>query len=272
MKLFGIIQIALCVTFVVSTNLTRPGRCPYPQYAFSGLSCSIEGDDSPCPSNYKCCPLTNGMNCFEPCAELAQPCTLRCPFGFKINPSPCTICECESDPCLTTVCPLGTKCITKDYEPCAIPGRCGITTQCIDDPSIQVDPTPKPNNCPDYWPQSPSIFRSCRGPDRLCPGAQKCCQSPSLDFGSSDGASSFCVEPCKDIFKCALQCKWGLLIKNYCLICKCAPDPCCGTNCPRGQVCQALPTPCAFYPGRPPCPLLPACVDATRGRRDLPLH
>ena len=271
MNLLVIVQLVVLVTFVASANLTRPGRCPYPQYAFSGLSCSIEGDDSPCPDDYKCCPLTNGMNCFEPCPEFAQPCTLQCPSGYKVNPSPCTICECADNPCLSTTCPLGTKCITKDYTPCAIPGRCGITTDCVDDPSIVVDPTPKPNNCPDYWPFSTGGLQSCRGPDALCPGVEKCCEAPSSNFDSPDGAGSYCVQPCKDISNCTRQCSWGFVIEGGCRLCQCAPNPCRRFKCPPGQICQALPAPCAFYPGRPPCPLVPACVKKIRGRRALSL-
>lgn len=239
---------------------TRPGRCPFAQYAFSGLSCTSEGDDSACPDNYKCCPLTNGMNCFEPCPELAQPCTIQCPFGLKVDPSPCTKCECAEDPCPSTTCPLGTKCVTKDYLPCAIPGRCGVTTDCVDDPSIHVDPTPKPKNCPDYWPNMGSGLRACRGPDNLCPGEQKCCQAPANKFDPPESAISYCVQPCESIANCTLQCPHGLAIDGGCRVCRCAPDPCAGTICPPGQACRPLPAPCAHFPGRPPCPLLPVCM------------
>ncbi len=260
MKLFLII---LFVVFLnsVSTSTIRNGRCPSPQYAFSGLSCTTEGDDSACPEDYKCCPLTNGMKCFSSCPEFVQPCTLQCPFGLKVDPSPCTICECAPDPCLSTVCPLGTKCITKDYEPCAIKGRCGLSTECVNDPSIHVDPTPKPKNCPNYWPSMGNGLQTCRGPDALCPGDEKCCQAPSMNnFHSPDAASSYCVHPCEDTSNCTLQCSHGFIIDGGCRICQCALNPCDKITCPTGEICQLLPTPCAYFPGRPPCPLMPVCM------------
>ncbi|CAF4992478.1 unnamed protein product, partial [Rotaria sp. Silwood1] len=158
-------------------------------------------------------------------------------------------------------CPLGTKCITQEYEPCAIKGRCGLKTQCVIDPSIHVDPTPKRNNCPDYWPIMGSGLQACRGPDALCPGKQKCCQAPSRDFfESQDSAVSYCVEPCKDISKCTRQCRYGFVIDGGCRLCRCARDPCHKIKCAADEECQLLPPPCAYYPGRPPCALIPVCI------------
>jgi len=251
--------ILLTITSVMASN-TRTGRCPSPQFVSSGLSCKTEGDDSVCPWNYKCCPLTNGMNCFAPCSELTQPCNLQCPYGLKVDQSPCTVCECAPNPCLSTECPLGTKCITQEYEPCAIKGRCGFGTQCVNDPSIVVDPTPKPKNCPDYWPSMGSGLQACVGPDALCPGDQKCCRFPMNNFGPPGGASSYCVQPCEDISKCTLQCKHGYVIDGGCRLCQCAPDPCDRLTCPPGETCRLLPTPCAHFPGRPPCPMMPTCM------------
>lgn len=246
--------------FIASATLTRPGRCPDAQYAFSGLSCTAEGDDSLCPDDYKCCPLINGMKCFKPCPEFAQPCTLQCPFGFKVSSRPCTTCECADDPCLSTECPLGTRCIAKDYEPCAIPGRCDVIAQCIDDSLLQRDATPKANNCPEYWPFKLHDLRSCHGPDSLCPGEQKCCQAPPSDFGSSTEMGSYCIQPCKDISDCQRQCRWGFVIENGCRLCECVPDPCERFVCAKGETCQAFPIPCLFQRGRHPCPLLPICI------------
>jgi hypothetical protein len=226
------------------------------------LPWSTEGDDSDCPWDYKCCPLIDAMKCFAPCPELDEPCNLQCPFGLKMQASPCTVCECAPDPCLSAVCPLGTKCISKEFTPCAIQGRCGFNTQCITDPSIDVDPTPKPNTCPQYWPSMGSGLRTCRGPDNLCPGQQKCCQAPMMDyFGSPDNTVSYCVEPCQDLSNCALQCSHGMAIEGGCRICRCLPDPCSSITCPPDQSCQLLPTPCAYFPGRPPCPMLPVCTN-----------
>ena len=245
----------------VTADLTHVGRCPSPQFVSSGLPCTSEGDDSVCPWDYKCCPLINGMKCFGPCPEFAQPCSLHCPFGLKVDASPCTVCECADDPCLSNECPLGTKCISQDYTPCAIPGRCGLKTQCVDDPSIHVDPTPKPNNCPDYWPSMGAGLRTCQGPDALCPGDKKCCQAPvSPMFNPSNTPVAYCADPCQDISKCTLQCSHGLVIEGGCRVCRCAPDPCDSITCTAGEYCQLLPTPCAHFPGRPPCPLMPVCM------------
>ena len=257
----------LTLNIAVSTisGITRSGRCPSAQYVSSGLPCSAEGEDDVCPWNYKCCPLTDGMKCFGPCPELAEPCQLRCPFGFKVNPSPCTLCECAEDPCLTASCPLGTKCISEQYTPCAISGRCGFKAKCIDDPSIYVDPTPKPNQCPDYWPTMGAGLRSCRGPDALCPGSQKCCASPAMNhFGDLNEGTGYCVDPCEDLSNCKLACSRGLAVQGACRICQCASDPCDGIQCASNQSCQLLATPCAYYPGRPPCPMFPICVDKFR--------
>ncbi|UJR20620.1 hypothetical protein I4U23_023745 [Adineta vaga] len=259
MKLLLLLLTVLSIN-TVTFGITRNGRCPSAQYAFSGLPCTSEGDDSPCPDDYKCCPLTNGMNCFSSCPEFTQPCTIQCPFGLKVDPSPCTTCECAPDPCLSDTCPLGTKCIVKDYEPCAIPGRCGKTTGCIYDPSIHVDPTPKPKNCPEYWPTMGSGLRQCQGPDRLCPGEEKCCQAPTNNFNFLDTPVSYCVQPCEDISNCTLQCSYGLAIDGGCRVCQCNRDPCEGKVCPPGEACRPLPAPCAHFPGRPPCPLMPVCM------------
>lgn len=260
MNLFITIQLIVSITFIASANLTRPGRCPDAQCAFSSVSCSTEGDDSLCPDEYKCCPLTNGMKCFRSCPEFDQPCTIQCPFGFKVYPRPCAICKCADDPCLSTLCPLGTKCIPKEHEPCAIKGRCGITAQCIDDSSLRLVSTPKPNKCPEYWPPRVNHLRSCHGPDSLCPGAEKCCQAPSSEFESSNGVGSYCVQPCKDISDCKLPCPWGFVIENGCRLCECVPDPCEGTKCRQGETCQAFAIPCLFQRGRQSCPLLPVCI------------
>lgn len=257
-----LISISL-ISFLVrgTTANIRNGRCPSPQYVSSGLSCSTEGDDSVCPWNYKCCPLTDGMRCFHACPEFAQPCELECPFGLKVEPSPCTVCECAPDPCLTTTCPLGTKCTTKEYEPCAIKGRCGLTTKCITDTSIHVDPTPKPKNCPTFWPTNGGDLRTCNGPDALCPGAQKCCQSPLTNYFDPSGSTvSYCVEPCEDLSNCTLQCGHGLIIDGGCRVCKCAPNPCDSVKCAADEKCKLLPPPCAYYPGRPPCSMVPVCM------------
>ena len=259
--LFPILLVTILLIMDVGAD-TRSGRCPAAQYVSSSLSCSTEGDDSVCPWDYKCCPLTNGMKCFSPCPKFVKPCNLECSFGLNVNPSPCTICECAPDPCLTASCPLGTKCITKDYEPCAIKGRCGLKTQCVTDPSIQVDPNPKPKKCPDYWPLMGGGLQACQGPDALCPGEQKCCRSPSMIgvLGAPNSVASYCVDPCEDLSKCTLQCSHGLKINGGCRICECAPDPCEKISCPPGEICRLLPTPCAFYPGRPPCPMAPVCM------------
>jgi hypothetical protein len=242
------------------TALTRDGRCPYPQYVSSGLSCASEGDDNVCPWNYKCCPLTNGMNCFTPCPAFTQPCTIQCLFGLKVDPSPCTVCECAEDPCLSATCPLGTKCISEDYKPCAIDGRCGLTTRCIDDLSIHVDPTPKPKNCPDYWPSMGAGLRTCRGPDALCPGDEKCCQAPMNNMALPGSVLSYCVQPCEDLSNCTLSCSHGLAIDGGCRVCRCTPDPCSTITCPAGETCRLVPPPCAHFPGRPPCSMVPICM------------
>ena len=261
MKLLLVFFALLSCQSVAVGEATRTGRCPSPQYVSSGLPCSTEGDDSVCPWDYKCCPLIDGMKCFGPCPEFAEPCNLQCPFGLKVE-SPCTVCECAADPCLSATCPLGTKCLSKEYTPCAIQGRCGFTTECVDDPSIHVDPTPKPNNCPDYWPSMGAGHQTCRGPDALCPGLQKCCQSPMMDhFGPPGGATSSCVDPCEDISQCTLQCSHGYVIEGGCRLCQCAPNPCDAISCPPDQPCQLLPTPCAHFPGRPPCPMMPVCMN-----------
>ncbi|CAF2496251.1 unnamed protein product [Rotaria sp. Silwood2] len=241
--------------------ITRDGRCPQPQYVFSDLPCSTEREDDVCPWNYKCCPLIDGMKCFGPCHDFTEPCNLECPFGLKVDPSPCTICECAPDPCLSTSCPLGTKCITQEYEPCAVKGRCGLKTQCVTDPSIHVDLTPKPNNCPDYWPVMGGGLQTCSGLDALCPDKQKCCRAPFMNqFNLQDSAISYYVEPCEDISKCTLQCSHGLVIDGGCRLCRCAPNPCDRIKCAADEKCRLLPPPCVYYPGRPPCALVPACM------------
>jgi hypothetical protein len=252
--------------FVVSSitavaSIDRLGRCPAPQFVSSGLSCSSEGDDSPCPENYKCCPLINGMKCFEACPAFSEPCNLQCPFGLKVVTSPCTSCECAPDPCLSTQCALGTKCISQPYSPCAISGRCGFSTQCINDPSIHVDPTPKPKQCPSYWPSMGMGLRTCRGPDALCPGEQKCCQGPTNQFYPSNQPDGYCVEPCDDMAKCTLQCPYQYAIEGGCTVCRCEPHPCERLSCPPEQTCQLIPTPCAYFPGRPPCPMHAMCLN-----------
>jgi len=244
---------------------TRTGRCPTPQFVSSALTCSSEGDDDVCPWNYKCCPLTNGMNCFAPCPEFAKPCNIQCPFGLKVDPSPCTACECAEDPCLSRTCPLGTKCISEEYKPCAIKGRCGLTTQCVDDPSIHVDPTPKPKNCPDYWPSMGAGLRACRGPDALCPGEEKCCQAPMNNIDPVDSVTSYCTQPCEDLSNCTLDCPRGLDIDGGCRVCRCAPNPCDAVTCAADETCQLLPPPCAYFPGRPPCPMAPVCMKKNGG-------
>lgn len=260
-KMLFLILITVVSFTTEITALTSTGRCPHPQYVSSGLSCVTEGDDSVCPWNYTCCPLIDGMKCFSPCPEFAQPCTLDCPFGLKVNQSPCTVCECASDPCLSTTCPKGKMCITKDFEPCAIKGRCGIQTQCVIDPSVVVDPTPKPKNCPDYWPVMASGLPPCIGADSLCPGEQKCCRAPGMNnFNFENSENSYCVDPCEDLSNCTLQCSHGLTISGGCRICQCAPNPCDTISCAPDETCQLLPAPCAFYPGRPPCPMFPVCM------------
>lgn len=263
MLLFAVLA---AVYLHVAIATTRDGRCPNPQYVSSALSCSREGDDDICPWNYKCCPLTNGMNCFAPCPELAEPCDLQCPFGLKLGNSPCTVCECADDPCLSATCPLGMKCISKAYQPCAIEGRCGMTTQCVDDPSVVVDPTPKPKRCPDYWPSMGGGLRACNGPDSLCPGEEKCCQAPMFNhFGPLGGASSFCTQPCEDLTDCNLSCPLGTAVDGGCRVCRCQPDPCDALNCAEDEICQHFPTPCAHFPGRPPCPMGAGCVNMNGG-------
>lgn len=244
---------------------TRDGRCPYPQHVSSALSCSREGEDDVCPWNYKCCPLTNGMNCFAPCSEFTEPCNVRCPFGLKLGDSACTVCECADDPCLSTTCPLGMKCTSKEYQPCALEGRCGWTTQCVDDPSIVVDPTPKPKRCPDYWPSMGGGLRACNGPDALCPGEEKCCQAPMHNFGPLGSTTSYCTQPCEDLSNCTLSCPRGLAIDGGCRVCRCAPDPCDAVQCAAGETCQLVPTPCAYFPGRPPCPMGAVCMSQNGG-------
>lgn len=250
---------------------TRSGRCPHPQYAFSSLPCSEEGNDAVCPSNYKCCPLTDGMKCFAPCSDLAEPCLLQCEFGFKVQISPCTTCECAENPCLTRRCPLGTTCRPKMYEPCAEEGRCGFTTECIRDPMNETDPIVKPDNCPDYWPQLMSGtdgLLGCVGSDGLCPGKQKCCQAPAADsrFPGSSGPidsetpNNYCVDPCKSIESCTLTCKYGLRIVGGCRTCECNSDPCATVKCAPPAQCIALPTPCFHYPGSLPCPFVGVCM------------
>ncbi|CAF1286292.1 unnamed protein product [Adineta steineri] len=260
MKLFLLLLTIISIKIVIKAEIILNGQCPSPRYVSSGLSCSTEGDDSPCPWDYKCCPLIDGMKCFSPCPEFTQPCTIQCPFGLKVDPVPCYVCECASDPCLSTTCPLGTKCISKDFEPCAIKGRCDMKTECIDDPSIHVDPTPKPKKCPDYWSSVGNNLQACKGPDALCPGEEKCCQAPANNFGPPNGAGSYCVQPCDDISNCTLQCPHGLVNNGSCQFCQCAPDPCDGITCAFGETCRLLPTPCAHFPGRPPCPLTPVCM------------
>jgi len=266
-----VLILLLIISGELVTATTRTGRCAHPQYISSGLSCSTEGEDSVCPWDYKCCPLTDGMKCFAPCPEFAQPCNIQCPFGLKIGSSPCTVCECAEDPCLSTTCPLGTKCISEQHKPCAIEGRCGLAVRCIDDPSIHVDPTPKPNKCPDYWPSMGAGLRTCRGPDALCPGDEKCCQAPMNNFDTPDSVVSYCVKPCEDISSCTLNCPHGLVIDGGCRLCQCAPSPCDTVTCPAGEICQLLPTPCAHFPGRPPCPMMPVCRKNNGGSILIPV-
>ena len=211
------------------------------------------------------------MQCFAPCPELPRRCRLKCQFGYKVDPSPCTICECAENPCLSATCPLGTTCTPKPYTPCAVPGRCGFTVDCVRNSMNDTNPVIKPNNCPDYWPQLMSGTDGsvgCVGSDALCPGDQKCCEAPISDFRSgpsaqpseSSGTNSFCVNPCISIENCTLECSFGVRISGGCRLCECLPDPCQDVTCPAGQQCRPLPAPCAYYPGRPPCPLLPVCM------------
>jgi len=260
-----------CRPKVVPTADTRPGRCPHPQYAFSSLPCSVEGNDTVCPWNYKCCPLTQGMQCFAPCIEWAKPCNIKCEYGLEVNPSPCTICKCAEDPCLSRTCPRGTSCKVKEYEPCAFKGKCGYTTECVKVPSNVTEPITKPKRCPDYWPQmfyQASSLVHCDSSDAECPGDQKCCEGPAASdrFGSypgsssSDGPVSYCADPCESLDTCTLNCPLGLQVEGGCQICQCAVDACLTTTCPPGKKCQLLPAPCAHYPGMPPCPKLPVCM------------
>ncbi|CAF1075246.1 unnamed protein product [Didymodactylos carnosus] len=256
--------VVLTVPYFTSAFSVKPGRCPHAQYASSGWTCSAEGDDSMCSNNYKCCPLTNGMACFEACPTFDQPCSLTCQFGYKVDPSPCETCECADNPCSTTTCPLGTKCAVSMYEPCGIKGRCGLKTSCIDDPAQLegLDLTPKPGNCPNYWPLGGGGLTACKGPDAICGGTEKCCQAPGgMTFmpNAFENPSSYCVKPCQDLSDCILTCPRGLDIEGGCHVCKCAPDPCATVTCLPGERCELLPTPCAHYPGRPPCPLYPVC-------------
>jgi hypothetical protein len=237
---------------------TRPGRCPHAQCAASGLPCSTEGNDTVCPWNYKCCPLTDGMKCFAPCPQWSKPCKIKCPFGLKVDPSPCTICECSEDPCLTRVCSQGAICIVEKYQPCTNKGKCSFTTRCASPPPPPTSPPQKSNNCPDYWPgmsSGPNGYSTCSGSDYDCPGAQKCCYGPTPFVNIQ-----YCVDPCVSITGCALSCPLGLLVVDGCKFCQCNIDPCVGYACPTGTMCHTLSAPCMHYAGSPPCRWLAACM------------
>lgn len=224
-----------------------------------------------CPWNYKCCPLTQGMQCFAPCPQWSEPCQIECPFGLKVNPSPCTTCECAESPCLSASCPRGTLCTVKEYEPCAIKGRCGFTSECVRVVTNQTNPITKPKRCPDYWPRMSSgggNFLSCDNSDGECPDDQKCCRgpAPSGGFGPNryppqqSEPVNYCVDPCESLANCTLQCSLGLRILDGCQVCQCVEDACLTTTCPQGKRCEMLPAPCAYYEGMPPCPRYPVCM------------
>ena len=223
-----------------------------------------------CPWDYKCCPLTAGMQCFAPCKAWSKPCRIKCPFGLKVDPSPCTVCECADSPCLTAQCGRGKQCNVTEFEPCASKGACGYTYKCVANTTGEVNPVTKPKQCPDYWPGFMSGGNSaneCLGSDGVCPGDQKCCVGPSggdnfryRDPPPSDGPVSYCVDPCDGVANCTLNCARGLKVVGGCRVCQCVEDGCLTTSCPPGKRCQLLPAPCARYPGMPPCPIFPVCL------------
>ena len=250
---------------------TRPGRCPHPQYAFSSLPCSVEGNDTLCPWDYKCCPLTNGMQCVAPCKAWSPPCRIACPFGLKVSPSPCTICECAEDPCLKRLCFRGAVCNVTEYEPCAFKGECGFSSRCVRNTSGDVTPVTKPKRCPDYWPGivlGRNRLQLCNNSDGICPGEQKCCNGPPFSNGSpyypnsprSSKSTSYCADPCDSVANCTLDCPLGVQVIGGCRVCQCVEDQCLTKSCPPNQQCELRATSCASYPGSPPCPLTPVCV------------
>lgn len=259
----------LTICLVLITVDTRPGRCPHPQYAFSSLPCSEEGNDTVCPSNYKCCPLTQGLQCFAPCPEWSKPCNRKCKFGLQVTSSPCTTCKCAKNPCLNRKCPRGTLCNVKKYEPCVYKGRCGYTTECVNKRWNVTEPITKPKRCPDYWPEilnNADSLVKCTSSDAQCPGDQKCCAGPSVTDGDNPSndlfsyePGNYCADPCKSLDTCTLNCPHGFEVQGGCQICKCIKDGCLTTTCPPGQTCYFVPTPCAQYPGMPPCQKLPIC-------------
>ena len=264
-RLFDSTHLTVSIPLVTITADTRPGRCPHPQYAFSSLPCSAERNDTVCPWDYKCCPLTNGMQCVTPCRVWPKPCRLACPFGLKVSPSPCTTCECDEDPCLKRLCLRGTVCNRTEYKPCAFKGECGLTTSCVRNMSSNVSPLTKPKLCPDFWPGlSPGRNRLqlCEDSDGVCPGEQKCCNGPPSNPKASrlSKPASYCVDPCENVTNCSLRCPLGVQVIGGCRVCQCVEDPCLTKSCSPNQQCELRATSCASYPGSAPCPLVAVCV------------
>jgi hypothetical protein len=208
------------------------------------------------------------MKCFEPCPPWKQRCRLKCPFGLKVDVSPCTTCQCADDPCLSTTCPRGSICTAEKYRPCAIDGKCGFIGKCSRDPSASTFPTTvKPKNCPDYWPEmrdGKDRLLQCNDSDSECPNDEKCCLGPPPFRGPPPDWTpvSYCAKPCDSIADCTLTCQLGLRVQGGCRVCECNVDPCTTTSqiCPAGKRCRALPAPCYHYDGSPPCPLIDTCV------------
>ncbi|CAF1659668.1 unnamed protein product, partial [Didymodactylos carnosus] len=63
--------------------------------------------------------------------------------------------------------PEHLKCVKLNYV---------LKTNFIDDPTQLegLDLTPKPGNCPNYWPAGGGGAKTYIGPDALCGGIEKC--------------------------------------------------------------------------------------------------
>ena len=265
---FGITHLISTFSGPVNAD-TRPGRCPHAQYVMGTLPCSVEGNDTVCPWNYKCCPMREAMFCSEPCKELPEPCEIKCPFGLKVSPSPCKICECAESPCLTTQCSRGKQCNVIEFEPCAYKGVCGYTYECVVNKTSEANPVTKPKRCLDYWLEfmpRRDFTSECYGSDGVCPGDQKCCVAPPEDgilpdsySTTYDGPVRYCVDPCEDAVSCGLRCERGLQVVSGCELCQCVEDPFLDKSYPPRRRCKLRETLCIRPTNRSSCPLVHVC-------------
>ncbi|CAF1052413.1 unnamed protein product [Rotaria sordida] len=108
-------------------------------------------------------------------------------------------------------------------------------------------------------------LRACHGPDALSTGEEKYCQAPMHNFGPLGSATSYCVQSCEDISNCTLSCPLGLAIDGGCRVCRCAPNPYDTMTCAADETCRLVPPPCAYFPGRPLCPMALVCMNNNGG-------